>query len=111
MVSFSFVISSVATIVSIITVFLFSMYQAFLSKKCEYQQRLLNVLYFQVAIFLQLGVILNLVKMVVLFIWTENEILQDIFSIIKYFQVTSGFLYGLLIGSNSITITIIRLYT
>ena len=82
-----------------ITVFLFSMYQIFLSKNCEYQQRLLNVLYFQVAIFLELGVILNFVKIVVLLVLIETEILHDVFSLIKYFQVTSGFLYGLFIGS------------
>ena len=97
-VSNRFFISFAAAIVSIITVFLFSMYQVFLSKKCEYQQRLLNVLYFQVAIFLQLGVILNFVKIVVLLVWKETQILHDIFSVIKYFQVTCGFLYGLFIG-------------
>ena len=97
--SFSFVITSTASIVTAITVFLFSMYQTFLSKKCEYQQRLLNVLYFQVTIFLQLGVVLNLVKIVILLVYTETEILHDVFSIIKYFQVTCGFLYGLFIGT------------
>ena len=98
MVSLSFLIVSAASIVSTITVFLFSMYQIFLSKKCEYQQRLLNVLYFQVAIFLQLGVILNLAKIVIVLVLIETEILHFVFSIIKYFQVTSGFLYGLFIG-------------
>lgn len=99
--SLSFLITSVASIVSVITVFLFSIYQIFLSKKCEYQQRLLNVLYFQVSIFLQLGVVLNLVKIVILLVWAETEILHDVFSIIKYFQVTCGFLYGLFIGIES----------
>ena len=98
MVSLSFLVAAAASSVSLITLFLFSMYQIFLSKKCEYQQRLLNVLYFQVAIFLQLGVILNLVKIFVLLVWIETEILHDIFSIFKYFQVTCGFLYGLFIG-------------
>ena len=98
MVSIRFFISFAAAIVSIVTVFLFSMYQLFLSKKCEYQQRLLNVLYFQVAIFLQLGVILNLMKIVFFFIWIETEILHQVFSVIKCFQVTSGFLYGFCIG-------------
>ena len=74
------------------------MYQIFLSKKCEYHQRLLNVLYFQVAIFLQLGVILNLVKILVLLVWVETEFLHFVFSKIKYFQVTSLFLYGVFIG-------------
>ena len=98
MVPLSLLIASAASIVSIITVFLFSMYQIFLSKKCEYHQRLLNVLYFQVAIFLQLGVILNLVKILVLLVWVETEFLHFVFSKIKYFQVTSLFLYGVFIG-------------
>ena len=90
------------TIVTVITIFLFSMYQMFLTKKCEYQHRLLNVLYFQVALFLDLGVIMNLVKIVAIFVGIEDENFLTSFSVLKYFQVTSGFLYGAFIGKNQL---------
>ena len=78
------------------------MYQIFLSKKCEYQNRLLNVLYFHTATFLNIGVALNVARLTLILLELEDgQNFQFAFSILKYFQTFSGLLLAALIGKYS----------
>ena len=76
------------------------MYQIFLTKKCEYQNRLLNILYFHCATCLEIGVVLNLIKLVaILDLDLENsQSIQTAFAILKFFQTIAGFLFAALIA-------------
>ena len=75
------------------------MYQIFLTKKCEYQNRLLNILYFHFATFLEIGVVLNLIKLVAILLDLENiRSFQTAFAILKFFQTIAGFLFAALIA-------------
>ena len=97
--SLSFAISLVTSLVSLLAIFFFSMYQMFLIKKCEYQHRLLNVLYFQFAVLAQIGSFLNLVIIVIFFQFgIESGIYQSVLSILKLFQVTCVLLTATLTG-------------
>ena len=95
-------ISVVCFPLSVLTIFVFSMYQIFLTKKCEYQNRLLNVLYFHLATFLNIGVVLNVARLAfILLELQDSQNVQIAFSILKFFQTFSGLLLAALIGKYS----------
>ena len=78
--------------------FLFTMYHLYMRKKSEYQYRLLNLLYGQLALILQCGSLLNIVIIVRSVFLLENDISTLAIHLIRSVQVLAGFLQSTLLG-------------
>ena len=77
---------------------LFTMYHLYMRKKSEYQYRLLNLLYGQLALILQFGSLLNIVIIVRCVFLMDNDILTLAIQLIRNIQVLTGFLQSTLLG-------------
>ena len=80
---------------------LFTMYHLYMRKKSEYQYRLLNLLYGQLALILQLGSFLNIVIIVRSVFLLDNDIFTPAIQLIRNIQVLTGFLQSSLLGWSS----------
>ena len=88
----------VTFLLSILINFLFTMYHLYMRKKSEYQYRLLNLLYGQLALILQFGSLLNIVIIVRCVFLMDNDILTLAIQLIRNIQVLTGFLQSTLLG-------------
>ena len=81
--------------------FLFTMYHLYMRKKSEYQYRLLNLLYGQLALILQFGSLLNIIIIVRWVFLLDNDIFTFGIQLVRNVQVLTGFLQSTLLGWSS----------
>ena len=92
----------VTFLLSLVINFLFTMYHLYMRKKSEYQYRLLNLLYGQLAVILQLGSLLNIVIIVRCVFLLDNDIFTPPIQLTRSIQVLTGFLQSTLLGGFNI---------
>ena len=85
-------------LLSLLINFLFTMYHLYMRKKSDYQYRLLNLLYGQLALILQFGSLLNIVIIVRSLFLLDNDISTLVIHLIRSVQVLTGFLQSTLLG-------------
>ena len=88
----------VTFLLSILINFLFTMYHLYMRKKSEYQYRLLNLLYGQLALILQFGSLLNIVIIVRCVFLLDNDVFTLGIQLVRSVQVLTGFLQSTLLG-------------
>ena len=88
----------ITLLLSLLINVLFTMYHLYMRKKSEYQYRLLNLLYGQLALILQLGSFLNIVIIVRSVFLLDNDIFTPANQLIRNIQVLTGFLQSNLLG-------------
>ena len=91
----------VSFLVATLTIFLFSMFQMFVRKNSQYQSRLLNVLYVLLSIFLELGILMNLLN-IVFHVGNENYTVEPALYLLRSIQHTFMLLSAAAIGKKKL---------